>query len=208
MANREACEVYIEQEIQSGLNEGKTPYSIGNELAIWLEKTFETNINSSTIIKRAQRLKKPLRTNVLKLEKPQNNSELGGNIHNFPTEAHKIHEEVNQVVKNERILKKDAIKKIALEKNIPYNTIKDNYYKENARLKKESVKEPEFKRSPEDLQKEKDFWDVFPEKITTLTDEFRENVFSPPSKNIPIESIECAKDSVKDLMFYLNNLDE
>ena len=38
MANREACELYIEQEIDEALKQGKKPYSIGKELAAWIEK--------------------------------------------------------------------------------------------------------------------------------------------------------------------------
>jgi hypothetical protein len=48
MANREACEVYIDQEIETGLKEGKTPYSIGKELSTWIAKLFEVKINPDT----------------------------------------------------------------------------------------------------------------------------------------------------------------
>ncbi len=44
MANKEACELYIEQEIKSALNEGKRPWTIGKELASWVEKLFEVTI--------------------------------------------------------------------------------------------------------------------------------------------------------------------
>jgi hypothetical protein len=44
MANREACEVYIEQEIKEALAEGKKPWSIGKELSSWVEKLFEVTI--------------------------------------------------------------------------------------------------------------------------------------------------------------------
>ena len=58
MANREACELYIEQEIKDGLREGKKPYSIGKELSQWVEKMFETVIPANTIKNRAARLMK------------------------------------------------------------------------------------------------------------------------------------------------------
>jgi len=66
----------------------------------------------------------------------------------------------------------------------------------------------ENERSAEDLQKEKDFWKVFPEQIEAIVDEFREKVFSPPSKGISIDSINSAKNSVKDLMLYLDILND
>jgi hypothetical protein len=56
MANREACELYIEQEIKDALKEGKKPYSIGKELSKWVEKLFETTIPARTIQGRAERL--------------------------------------------------------------------------------------------------------------------------------------------------------
>lgn len=55
MANREACEVYIQQEIDQGLAEGKKPYSIGKEVASWVGKIFETRISARTIEQRARR---------------------------------------------------------------------------------------------------------------------------------------------------------
>jgi len=57
MANREACELYIEQEIQSGLDDGKTPYSIGKELSDWVAKLFEVRISPKTLETRAYRQK-------------------------------------------------------------------------------------------------------------------------------------------------------
>ncbi|MBA3030867.1 MAG: hypothetical protein FP816_18915 [Desulfobacteraceae bacterium] len=70
MANREACELFIEQEIKSSLAEGKKPYSIGKELAAWVEKMFEVNIKPDTLKKRAQRIEKNIGTNVPKQSKP------------------------------------------------------------------------------------------------------------------------------------------
>lgn len=70
MANREACELYIEQEIKSALEDGKKPWTIGKELSAWVEKLFEVTINPQTITKRAQRIEeKEDRTNVLKKSK-------------------------------------------------------------------------------------------------------------------------------------------
>jgi len=69
MANREACEVYIEQEIESGLEDGKTPYSIGKELSDWIAKLFEVRIKPDTLKKRAQRKQNKIGTNVPKESK-------------------------------------------------------------------------------------------------------------------------------------------
>ena len=54
----EACELYVEQEIESGLAEGKTPYKIGQELSNWIAKLFEVRLKPDTLKKRAERKKK------------------------------------------------------------------------------------------------------------------------------------------------------
>lgn len=56
MANREACELYIEQEIKDGIEQGKNPYSIGKELSTWVAKLFEVKIPNRTIEQRARRI--------------------------------------------------------------------------------------------------------------------------------------------------------
>ena len=66
MANREACELYIEQEIKSGLESGKKPYSIGKELSVWIEKMFEVHVKPKTLEKKAERQNQKLTTNVVK----------------------------------------------------------------------------------------------------------------------------------------------
>ena len=55
MANREACELYIEQQIEEALEEGKTPYSIGKEISSMIERIFETKIPARTLEQRARR---------------------------------------------------------------------------------------------------------------------------------------------------------
>lgn len=75
MARQEACQLYIEQEIQDGLAQGKTPYSIGKELAAWVEKLFETSIPADTIRKRAERTQDKLGTNVHTSSTPSHSSE-------------------------------------------------------------------------------------------------------------------------------------
>ena len=69
MANREACEVYIDQEIKSGLDDGKTPYKIGQEVSDWIAKLFEVRINVKTIETRALRAKKKNTSNEVKESK-------------------------------------------------------------------------------------------------------------------------------------------
>jgi len=64
MAHQEACQVFIEQEIDKGLKAGKTPYSIGKDLTVWLEKLFEAKIPPTTIEKRAERIRAKIPTNV------------------------------------------------------------------------------------------------------------------------------------------------
>jgi hypothetical protein len=68
MANREACEVYIEQEIKDSLAAGKKPWTIGKELSKWIEKLFEVTINPRTIERRAERIENT--TNVVKKSQP------------------------------------------------------------------------------------------------------------------------------------------
>lgn len=76
MANQEACELFVQQEIDEGLKAGKTPHTIENELSSWLEENLKAKIEPGTIKKRAQRRKDKLQkgTNVppkAKLEKSQ-----------------------------------------------------------------------------------------------------------------------------------------
>lgn len=65
MANREVCEVFIEQEIREKLESGVKPYSIGKDLSKWLMKFVEVRITPKTIEKRAQRVSEKIKTNVL-----------------------------------------------------------------------------------------------------------------------------------------------
>ena len=63
MANREACELYIEQQIEEALEDGKTPYSIGKELSAMIERIFETKMPPKTLESRASRHKAKLTSN-------------------------------------------------------------------------------------------------------------------------------------------------
>lgn len=58
MANSEACELYIEQELKEGLKEGKNPHQIGQELSAWIAKLFQVHIPERTLEQRARRVNK------------------------------------------------------------------------------------------------------------------------------------------------------
>lgn len=51
----EQCELFIEQEIEGGLKNGKTPYAIAKEISAWVEKLFGRTIKPDTVRKRAER---------------------------------------------------------------------------------------------------------------------------------------------------------
>jgi len=53
----EACQLYIEQEIEEGLKQGKTAYSVGMEISKWVEKFFGRKVKADTIKKKMLRMK-------------------------------------------------------------------------------------------------------------------------------------------------------
>lgn len=55
MALNEACQLWIEQEIDAGLDRGDTPYAIGQLIAKEVEKLFEVKMEPRTIEQRARR---------------------------------------------------------------------------------------------------------------------------------------------------------
>jgi len=55
LAKQQACQLFIEQEIEKGLKSGKTTYRIGREVAGWIEKLFEAKVKPNTIRVRADR---------------------------------------------------------------------------------------------------------------------------------------------------------
>ena len=63
MANHEACDLYIEQQIREGLESGQSPYAIGKGITLWVAKLFDVKIKASTITSRARRSKKSMRAN-------------------------------------------------------------------------------------------------------------------------------------------------
>lgn len=76
MANSEACQLFIEQQIKKGLEEGKTPYSIGKELVAMIEKLFKASIPAKTLEKKAERIRNAIPTNVGNSTTTQQHSEI------------------------------------------------------------------------------------------------------------------------------------
>ena len=60
LEKQEACQLFIEQEIETGLAEGKTKYLISKEIAGWIEKLFGAEVKHDTIERRAERYEKKL----------------------------------------------------------------------------------------------------------------------------------------------------
>jgi len=63
MAHQEACQVFIEQEIDKGLKAGKTAYSIAKDLKMELKKLFEAAIPHETLKTRARRRQEKIGSN-------------------------------------------------------------------------------------------------------------------------------------------------
>lgn len=57
---QEACQLYIEQEIDEGLKQGKTPYTVAKEIIPWLQKLFDVRVNPKTIESKAYRKKQEI----------------------------------------------------------------------------------------------------------------------------------------------------
>jgi hypothetical protein len=70
IASQQACQLFIEQEIERGLEEGKTKYAIGQEIAALIEKYFEAKVSPHTIEQRAHRVEEKILTNVSKRDFP------------------------------------------------------------------------------------------------------------------------------------------
>jgi hypothetical protein len=66
------------------LDEGKSPYSIGKDLAVWIEKLFEASIPQETLERRAERAKKRLGTNVPISTTPPNHCQIPEKQENPP----------------------------------------------------------------------------------------------------------------------------
>ncbi len=72
LAKQQACQLFIEQEIEKGLSSGKTTYAIGKEVAQWIQKLFEVKVKPVTIQRRAERMV----TNVTTDSTPGNDNEI------------------------------------------------------------------------------------------------------------------------------------
>jgi hypothetical protein len=75
LAKQQACQLFIEQEIEKGLEAGKTKYAIGHEIAAWIKKFFDADVKPGTIEKRAQRVAENLQTNVCTEPTTENETE-------------------------------------------------------------------------------------------------------------------------------------
>ena len=77
LAKQQACQLFIEQEIEKGLAEGKGLRQLGREIASWIEKYFEAKVASTTIAMRASRIRKEKEgvTNVTPESTPEDDSE-------------------------------------------------------------------------------------------------------------------------------------
>src|SRR5271157_4593342 len=75
LVKQQACQLFIEQEIEKGLAEGKTKYAIGHEIAAWIKKLFEADVKPNTIQVRAARMEKEIVTNVTTESTPPNQTE-------------------------------------------------------------------------------------------------------------------------------------
>jgi len=76
MAHSEACQLFIEQQIKDGLEEGKSAYSIGKELTAMIERIFETTIPYRTLQDRALRMKKKSAGNPASPPTPSTSTEI------------------------------------------------------------------------------------------------------------------------------------
>jgi hypothetical protein len=73
LAKQQACQLFIEQEIEKGLKDGKTKYAIGKEVAAWIKKFFEADVRPKSIEMRARRM--AVVTNVTNQPTHENTSE-------------------------------------------------------------------------------------------------------------------------------------
>lgn len=63
LAKQEACQLFIEQEIEEGLKRGETPYKIAKVLTGWVEKLFHAKVSQKTIESKAFRQKQAMTSN-------------------------------------------------------------------------------------------------------------------------------------------------
>lgn len=86
---QEACQLYLEQEIESRLEHGLTPGMIGKELTKEIKTIFEAKVKPATIKKRAQRIG----TNVPK-SKSSNRDKIGTKLQKVLNRADSIAKEI------------------------------------------------------------------------------------------------------------------
>jgi hypothetical protein len=79
LASQQACQLFIDEEIDKGLAEGKSTHRIGEEVSEWVARIFRVKISSETLRKKASRAHQEREggTNVPPQETPRND---GGKI--------------------------------------------------------------------------------------------------------------------------------
>lgn len=71
LAKQQACQLMIEQEIEKGLEEGKSKSLIGREISGWIAKLFDAHIKPDSIRRRAIRAERQGVTDVTPPTKPE-----------------------------------------------------------------------------------------------------------------------------------------
>jgi len=81
LASQQACQLFIDEEIDKGLAEGKSTHRIGEEVSEWVARIFRVKISSETLRKKASRAHQEREggTNVPPQETPRND---GGKLDN------------------------------------------------------------------------------------------------------------------------------
>ena len=74
-ARGSACQLFIEQEIEKGLNEGKTKYVIGQEIADWLKEKLQIEYKAHTLAERARYVEKKIGRTLPSDSTPEDDSE-------------------------------------------------------------------------------------------------------------------------------------
>jgi len=77
LASQQACQLFIDEEIDKGLAEGKSTHRIGEEVSEWVARIFRVKISGGTLQVRATRARQKREgdTNVSPQETPRNDGE-------------------------------------------------------------------------------------------------------------------------------------
>lgn len=128
-ALNEACQIWVEQEIERGLEEGKSKYLIGKEVAAQILKLFEVEVKPHTIEQRAHRVENELLTNVSK-EVPtsykvlkeileSNEEEIGNIVSRATSEYRSEKAKVRRAERDERLIELSNVEAPLPQKKYP-----------------------------------------------------------------------------------------